>query len=247
MSAFLMHPPCEESVCQERIHNIGRLSAFIVHDLRSPLATIHAGTEMLMDSTLPESQVKRLVGNINRASCQLEELLQELLNATLGKSTEMEHCSLRKVVAAACETMAETAETQSVQLVLEVPDDIELFMERNRIERVFVNLVSNAVEAMPGGGTVRISAAIAEDAALVEVRDTGPGIAPKIRGRLFQPFVRAGKQNGLGLGLALACQTIRDHGGNMWMASDSDRGACFRFGLPLPRSQEARKLQAFFD
>ena len=238
MSA-LVHPSCEESVRQERISTIGRLSASIVHDLRSPLATIHAGTEMLMDSTLPESQVKRLVRNIHRASCRLEELLQELLNATLGSSAGMERCSLRKVAAAACGAMAETAEAQCVQIVLDIPDDISLFMERNRIERVFVNLVGNAVEAMPGGGTVRIGAAIAENTALVEVRDTGPGIAPKIRDRLFQPFVSAGKQNGLGLGLALACQTVRDHGGNLWTASDSDRGACFRFGLPLPRSQEA--------
>jgi signal transduction histidine kinase len=230
---------CEDSVCQKRTPTIGRLSAVIVHDLRSPLATIHAGTELLMDSTLPESQLNRLVGNIHRASCRLEELLQELLNVTLGKSTEMGCCSLRRVATAACEALAEMAEAQFVQMVIDVPDDIELFMERNRIERVIVNLVGNAVEAMPGGGKVRICAVIVEDTALVEVRDTGPGIAPKIRARLFQPFVSAAKQYGLGLGLALACQTVRDHGGDMWTASDSDRGACFRFELPLPRSRVA--------
>lgn len=228
-----MQPARDESMRQEQISTLARLSASIVHDLRNPLATIKAGTEMLMDSQLSASQVQRLVGNIHRASSRIEKLLQELLNASQGRTAEMERYSLRRVAAAACEAIAGTAEAQSVHIVLDVPGDIELPLDRNRIERVFVNLLGNAVEAMPNGGTVRISAVISEGAALVEVRDTGPGIAPKIRDRLFQPFVSAGKKGGLGLGLALACQSVRDHGGDMWVASGSGSGACFRFRLPL--------------
>lgn len=65
------------------------------------------------------------------------------------------------------------------------------------------------------------------------MRDTSPGIAPEIRGRLFQPFTSAGKHRGLGIGLALSRQTILDHGGDMRLANDSATGACFRFRLPL--------------
>jgi signal transduction histidine kinase len=98
---------------------------------------------------------------------------------------------------------------------------------------VFTNLVSNAMEAMGGGGEIRISARVVLGEVLVEVEDDGPGIAPEIRANLFQPFVTAGKKNGLGLGLALARQTVLDHGGDMWVESEPECGAIFRFRLPV--------------
>jgi signal transduction histidine kinase len=73
------------------------------------------------------------------------------------------------------------------------------------------------------------------DTALIQVEDTGPGIAPEIRGKLFQPFVTAGKRNGLGLGLALTRQTVIDHGGDLWVESEPGHGA--RFILRLPGAQ----------
>jgi signal transduction histidine kinase len=93
-------------------------------------------------------------------------------------------------------------------------------------------LISNSLEAMPEGGEVRISAAQQDGAVLVEVQDHGPGIAPEIRSNLFQPFVSAGKRNGLGLGLALSRQTVVDHGGEMWVESEPGHGAKFCFRLP---------------
>ena len=85
---------------------------------------------------------------------------------------------------------------------------------------------------MPDGGEVRISAVFENGSAVVHVEDTGPGVAPEIRGKLFQPFVTAGKRNGLGLGLALTRQTIVEHGGDMWVESETGRGARFSFRLP---------------
>src|SRR5581483_2066820 len=102
----------------------------------------------------------------------------------------------------------------------------------SRMERAFVNLVGNAVEAMPEGGEVRIMASVDDGSVLVEVQDSGPGIAPEIRSQLFQPFVSAGKRNGLGLGLALSRQTVLEHGGDMWVESVAGRGARFSFRLP---------------
>ena len=102
------------------------------------------------------------------------------------------------------------------------------------MERAFVNLIGNALEAMPEGGEVRISARVDDGAAVVQVQDNGPGIAPEIRSQLFQPFVSAGKRNGLGLGLALSRQTVLEHGGDMWVEPAPGRGARFVFRLPLP-------------
>jgi signal transduction histidine kinase len=222
----------EDLIRQERISTIGRLSGSIVHDLRNPLAAIYGGAEMLVDADLPPAHVKRLAANIYRASRRIQELLQDLLNVSRGKSRAPEVCRLREVAASACDSLAETAEAQGVEVVLDIPPEIELPLERNRMERAFVNLVGNALEAMPGGGAVQLSAALEGDTVLVEVRDNGPGIAPEIRSQLFQPFVSAGKRNGLGLGLALTRQTVVEHGGEMWVESESGLGARFLFRLP---------------
>ncbi len=119
---------------------------------------------------------------------------------------------------------------------MDVSSSIELPLERARVERVFVNLVDNAIEAMPAGGAVRISACASPDAVTIEVADTGPGISPEIRDHLFQPFVSSGKKNGLGLGLALSRQTVLDHGGDMWVESEPGRGARFFVRLPVTRT-----------
>jgi signal transduction histidine kinase len=230
-----------ELVRQERISTIGRLSSSIVHDLRNPLAAIYGGAEMLVDSDLSPAQMKRLAGNIYRASRRIQGLLQDLLHVSRGKTASPEVARLREVATAAVESVREAAEAQGVEVSLVIPEDIELSLERNRIERVFTNLVSNAMEAMPGGGKIRISARVVRDGVLVEVEDDGPGIAPEIRANLFQPFVSAGKKNGLGLGLALARQTVLDHGGDMWVESEPGSGATFRFRFPaiIPLSEKA--------
>jgi signal transduction histidine kinase len=187
---------------------------------------------MLVDADLPPSHVKRLAGNIYRASRRIQELLQDLLNVSRGKSDSIEVCHLREVAAAACDSLAAMADSQNVIITLAIPPEIEVPVERNRIERAFVNLIANALEAMPEGGEVRISAMLEDGAAVVQVEDNGPGIAPAIRSQLFQPFVSAGKRNGLGLGLALSRQTVLEHGGDMWVESASGRGARFSFRLP---------------
>jgi signal transduction histidine kinase len=222
----------EDLIQQERISTIGRLSASIVHDLRNPLAAIYGGAEMLVDRELAPGHVKRLAANIYQASRRIQDLLQDLLNVSRAKSRAPEMCRLREVASAACDALAVTAESQSVTLQLSIPPEIELPLERSRMERAFLNLISNALEAMPEGGEVRISAVQQNGSVLIQVQDNGPGIAPEIRSKLFQPFVSAGKRNGLGLGLALSRQTVVDHGGEMWVESEPGHGAKFCFRLP---------------
>jgi signal transduction histidine kinase len=225
-----------ELIRQERISTIGRLSSSIVHDLRNPLAAIYGGAEIMVDSDIAPPQLKRLAGNIYRASRRIQELLQDLVNVGRGKTEGAEICRLREVAAAACDSLAQTADVQGVNIRLEIPESIELPLERARVERVFINVVGNALEAMPTGGEIRISAALESDAVTIQVTDTGPGISPDIRDHLFQPFVSSGKKNGLGLGLALSRQTVLDHGGDMWAQSGPEGGACFSFRLPLSRA-----------
>jgi signal transduction histidine kinase len=234
----------EDLIRQERISTIGRLSGSIVHDLRNPLAAIYGGAEMLVDADLPLPHVKRLAGNIYRASRRIQELLQDLLNVSRGSRGAPEMCRLREVAAAACESLAATAQSQSVDVTNTIAPEIELPVERNRMERAFVNLIANALEAMPDGGAIQISAELDGESVVVHVSDNGPGIAPEIRSQLFQPFVTAGKRNGLGLGLALSRQTVIEHGGDMWVDSQPSRGARFSFRLPGARVSQPQTQHA---
>jgi signal transduction histidine kinase len=230
----------EDLIRQERISTIGRLSSSIVHDLRNPLAAIYGGAEMLVDADLPPAHVKRLAGNIYRSSRRIQELLQDLLNVSRGKRLPPELCRLREVASAAADSLAAAAEAQGVAVAVGIPPEIEVPLERSRMERAFVNLIGNALEAMPDGGEVRISADVEDGSVLIHVEDNGPGIAPEIRSQLFQPFVTAGKRNGLGLGLALSRQTVLEHGGDMWVESQPGQGA--RFSIRLPGAQVENRM-----
>jgi signal transduction histidine kinase len=223
----------QELIRQERIATIGRLSTSIVHDLRNPLAAIYGGAEMLIDGELSPGQVQRLAGNIYRSSRRMQQMLQELVDAGRGRGSGAEMCRLKDIVRAACDVYSSTADAQSVAMVTEVAEEIELPLERARMERVFLNLIDNALGMMPNGGRLTISARAEGSAVLVRVQDTGPGIAPQIRARLFQPFVTAGKKNGVGLGLAFSHQTVLDHGGDLSVDGYATQGACFLIRLPL--------------
>jgi signal transduction histidine kinase len=223
----------DELIRQERISTISRLSTSIVHDLRNPLAAIYGGAEMLVDGDLSDEQIHRLARNIYRSSRRVQELLQELVDVRRGKTRSPELCRLREVVSAAADSYSGVARSQSVSVDIEVPEALELPLERARMERVFVNLIGNALEAMPDGGSLHISAERQNGSVLVKVEDTGPGIAAQIRPRLFHPFVSAGKKNGLGLGLALSHQTVIDHGGDLWLDPNVRSGARFWLRLPV--------------
>jgi signal transduction histidine kinase len=221
----------EDLIRQERIATIGRLSTSIIHDLRNPLAAIYGGAEMLVDGKLSGTQVERLASNIYKASRQVQNLLQELADVTQGRAHAREVCRLREVITAAYEPLAAAAESRGVTVRIDVDQDVELPLDRSPMERVFQNLLSNAIEAMPNGGSVSVRSDRREDEIVVSVEDNGPGIPSAIADQLFEPFVTAGKKNGIGLGLALSRKTVVSHGGDLWSDRKED-GA--RFVLRLP-------------
>jgi signal transduction histidine kinase len=211
------------------------LSTSIVHDLRNPVATICAGAEILMNVDSTSSQVKRLAINIYRAAGRMRELLAEISWVTIGNRSIPETCDIRELIAAAAEAASSSSDNGNVRIVLDVPRKIDLPLTRSRMQRVFFNLITNALEAMSDGGEVRIGARKAGTYLLVDIEDTGPGIPCDIRDRIFEPFVTAGKSNGLGLGLALSRRAVLDDGGDIWI--EPAPGARFVIRLPLNRDQ----------
>ena len=163
------------------------------------------------------------------------------MNVARGKSDASEMCNLREVIDAAWVGVAAAADAHKIELDIGVPAGLECPMERARIERVFSNLFENAIDAMRSGGKVSIQSQTDHDSVLVRVSDTGPGISPAVRARLFQPFVTVGKKNGLGLGLALSRQTLLDHGGDIWVESG---GPGAHFCLRLPKERPAAPHEA---
>ncbi|HZO54179.1 MAG TPA: HAMP domain-containing sensor histidine kinase [Bryobacteraceae bacterium] len=223
----------QELIRQERISTIGRMASSIVHDLRNPLAAIYGGAEMMVDTDLAPHQVKRLAANIYRSSRRIQEMLNDLLQITRGGAKERESCTVREVVEAAVEEVEATAQRNRIRITRKLPEDLTALLERARMERVFLNLLSNALEALPEGGEIQITAARDGRVVQIEVADNGPGIAPGIREQLFQPFVTFGKKNGLGLGLALSRQSVLEHGGEIWVEDRPGGGAKFIIRLPL--------------
>lgn len=224
---------------KERIGTIGRLASSIVHDLRNPLAAIYGGSEMLVDTQPTPEQSRRIAENIHRASRRIQELLDDLVRVTRGKTKRTEPCRVRDLVRASLIPLENAAHGQEVKLLIRITEELEVSGDRPRLEGVFFNLAQNAIEVMPKGGIVSFYAQAEGGWITVEVADTGPGIAAEIRDQLFQPFITHGKKNGLGLGLALARQTVLDHGGDLWVSSEEGKGA--RFYLRLPQATEASR------
>jgi signal transduction histidine kinase len=229
----------DELIRHERIATIGRLSTSIVHDLRNPLAAIYGGAEMLVDAELSPDHSRRLASNIYRASRRIQELLQELVDVSRSNARPLEMCKLSEIVNGAIEPVVNTAEGQNVTVDLNVPADIHVMADHDRLGRVFVNLIDNALDAMPEGGALRISCSVEASSAIVHIEDTGRGISDEAWQTLFQPFSSVGKKSGLGLGLALARQTMLDHGGELWADRSMTRGARFHLRLRTSADKQA--------
>jgi len=222
----------EERIRREQITAIGRLAASVAHDLRNPLAAIVGGTEMLAEFELPPAESKKTVVHMHHAAKRMQSLLAELSQVARTKPGQATSCNLADLVNAAVESQEIKAIEQEVTLQVKVDPELTVRCEKNRVERVFVNLISNALEVMPNGGEIVIEGTRSGPNACVDITDTGPGVPEEVRTRMFQPFVTAGKKNGLGLGLALARQTMVDHQGDLELIP-SEKGARFRVTLPL--------------
>ncbi len=218
---------------QERLSTIGRLSTSLVHDLRNPLAAVYGGAEMLMDGNLKPEQVRRLAASIYRSSRKIQSLLGELQDVSRGAPSHTELCRVAELVESAVESSSELLERHKTTVRVDVDPALTACVARAPLERVISNLLANAAEAMPQGGEVRVRSARDGGRILLTFHDTGPGVAPEIRDRLFEPFVSYGKRDGLGLGLALSRKILQDHGGDLWL-EPSDSGACFCLSLPAP-------------
>src|SRR5262249_13240316 len=161
----------------------------------------------------PEEQRKLTAGHVHKAARRMEQLLSEIGQVARSEPGRRVSCTADELVHAAVESQKEKARQKNVSIRQSVAEGLKVWCEKSRVERVLINLIGNSLEVLPDGGEIAIEGSRAGESVVIEVSDNGPGVPAEIRGRLFQPFVTSGKRNGLGLGLALARQTMLDHGG----------------------------------
>lgn len=223
-----------ELLKRERLATIGQLTGSIVHDLRNPLATISTAAEVLnRDGLLPEQRQTLLESQL-RAVRRMHAMLRELLDFTRGRyDLKLERHSLATIVERAVQSVSANAAGAGVAIETQVASDLFIKSDSERLRRVFENLLTNAIQAMPDGGRISLRAVKLNGRVRVDVIDNGPGVPPEIRERLFEPFVSHGKLGGTGLGLAIAQGIVEAHGGSINLEVTETQGADFYLILPL--------------
>lgn len=218
----------------EQLAAVGQVAAGVAHELRNPLTSIKMLVQTGLEghsAGLPAEDLEVIEHEIRR----IEQCLQTFLDFARPPRCERRWADLLDVVRRAVTLVEGRAHHQKVTLTTQLPaGPVQLKIDPEQVHQVLVNLLLNALDALPRGGTIRLEVGCRESAGVVEVRvrDTGPGILPSIRGRLFEPFVSS-KETGLGLGLSICRRLIEAHGGTIRGSGGSDGGAVFVFTLPL--------------
>ena len=221
-----------------RLEVLGEMAAGVAHEIRNPLGgiTLYAGLLERDLAQLPDPL--RLVRSILTGVQSLDAIVGDLLSFTRGFEPSPGKCSLKSVVTDAVnDAVGDIARTEiQVHREYRTPD-VDINADGSLLRRAVLNLVRNAVQAMKREGElfIRTGAAHGADpqACWIEVTDTGPGIAPDMQKRLFEPYV-TNKQGGTGLGLAIVQKIVESHGGHVTAENLNGGGACFRITLPLP-------------
>jgi signal transduction histidine kinase len=226
----------------ERLAALGQLSAGLAHEIRNPLGVIKGSAEMLSQKVAgSQPLVAELAGYISSEVNRLNALVVRFLDFARPSKLELRPGHISEIVDRALEAAAASfpntkvkVERQYAQGLPEIQADCQL------CEQVFVNLITNAFQAMEGqaessGGTLRLSIASevsnGEAGVCATVEDSGPGVPPGLREQIFNPFFTS-KKDGVGLGLSIVAKIVDDHRGTIRLDSDTTGGARFRVFFP---------------
>ncbi len=231
----------------ERLEAVAALSASLAHEIRNPLAAIRSAVEQLSRSVGQDEDDQTLARLVMRESERLNRLLNEFLDFSRVRATNLEKIDLMALVRDAVRIASEHPAAQGATLTVE-GEPVEMEADEDLIHRVVSNLVLNAAQALGGQGTITITVGRAEVSerpggpvdrtVKLIVQDNGPGIPESIRDRLFEPFV-TGRPGGTGLGLAIVQRAVSAHRGVILVDTGSN-GTTFSIFLPATWNREDR-------
>jgi two-component system sensor histidine kinase HydH len=216
---------------------LGEFAAHLSHEIRNPLTSIKLNLQKLeresLEGRLPESTGKPLEISL-REVARLDAVVRGVLDLARLRPREAASCSLRSLADETVETLAGQIESQGVTLERGfAAGDDQVHVDPSQLKGALLNLTLNALDAMPSGGTLRLTTQRQNGRILLHLADSGAGIPSVARAEIFRPFFTT-KPSGTGLGLALAQRAIEDNGGTLSLAPESgSRGAEFIIELPL--------------
>jgi two-component system sensor histidine kinase GlrK len=213
------------------------------HELKTPLANIREGTELLMDGAVGELQSgqREVTAILRENGMKLQRLIENLLSfsAWQAKSVAMEitEFKLRPLIKSVLENQQLTLVAQRVRLDVQV-QDLKPLADRGKVRLILDNLLSNAIKFTPRGGTISIHARGEREQLILDVMDSGPGIPPAERNRIFEAFYQGktpqgGHVKGTGIGLSVVTEFVNAHGGSIEILESKSGGAHFRVRLPM--------------
>lgn len=222
----------------ERMALVGRFASSVVHDLKNPLTIISIAAEVACQESSTPAARQTSLERIGKQLERVTSMVNDILEFTRGTPARMALAATDygAFVKSTVEELRKEIARKAVEIEFDgAPPHLKLLLHPQRLERVFCNLIFNAVDEMPGGGKIRLRFEATNGDVITEIADAGKGIAPQIIERLFEPFATYGKTKGTGLGLSISRRIIEEHGGRIWARNGKEGGAVFAFSLPRPR------------
>ncbi len=238
----------EQTLESERLQAVTLLAAGVAHEIGNPLNSLNIHLQLL-ERELKQmtdkdcSSLAELVDISKQEVARLDKIIHQFLRAVRPTLPQFETSSINELLSEAVGFMKHEIENRGVWIETKCADDIPAVkVDRAQIKQAFYNLIKNAVDAMPDGGMLRISAYLKDQFVVIAFKDTGSGIKPEELGRIFEPY-HTTKSKGSGLGLMIVQRIVREHGGEMEVDSRPDEGTTFMVYLPS-KERRIRLLKA---
>jgi len=224
----------EERIQSERLSAIGKISAGIIHDFKSPMTVITMAVDTISQGVLSEDQVIDYCQKISDQVDRMVNMTKDILDFAHGqKSLNLNEVELISNLRDKIEYHREKFENKNIQLVCRYCDPLYISIDTHKIRRVIDNILTNAYEALSPGERVTIEVSQRDELIEIKISDNGPGIPESLLENIFQPFFTHGKSGGTGLGLAISQKIVEDHGGRLEVSSGEGIGTSFSLELPF--------------
>jgi two-component system NtrC family sensor kinase len=232
----------QQLVQSGKLAAIGELAAGVAHEINNPLFAILGLTEFLLQEAAPDSKAHERLELIQQTGLEIKEIVRALLDFARENSEGRQLVALDDVVRSTVDLVRRTNAHKGVEIIESYQEaDLVVSASANQLKQVFLNLLANARQAMPTGGSVRIDVRREGASAVATVSDEGPGIDPEIGVRIFDPFFTTKRSTGgTGLGLSVSLGIAEAHGGSLTVASHTGSGAAFELCLPIAVPDESR-------
>lgn len=225
----------ERLIHSERLSAVGQMASSIIHDFRTPMSTINLVVESLQQGrpTTPE-RIQEWYRIIRESVLRMVNMAQELLDFSRGEMRlDKTEFSVDEFISLVEKSVKLNLERSKITLRVERQYTGPAIFDPDRLHRALVNIINNAQDAMPSGGTVQVTSLRMNGDVGFTISDNGTGIPPEIKEKIFDAFVTAGKKKGTGLGLAITKRIIDQHGGTIEVESEMGKGTTFRIRIPV--------------